>query len=66
MTVFAVFALLTIAILMLRRTFKLFGQAELGGTRGPKIVSAVIIGFFWIIYVVLSSLQAQGVMNVGF
>lgn len=65
-TLFAVFALLTITILMLRRTMKVFGQAELGGAKIPKIVCSIILSSFWVIYVILSSLQAQGVMNVGF
>lgn len=64
--VFAVLALITITLLMLRRSLTIFGKAELGGPRRPKIVSACFIGFFWVIYIVLSSLQAQGVMDVGF
>ena len=63
---FAVFALLTITMLMLRRALKVFGKVELGGTKKPKIVSAVIIGSFWVIYILMSSLQAQGVINVPF
>ncbi|KAK7113071.1 sodium/calcium exchanger 3-like [Littorina saxatilis] len=65
-TLFAVFALLTMTMLMLRRSLSVFGKAELGGKKIPKIVSAIIIGFFWVIYIIMSSLQAQGVINVGF
>ncbi|KAK7507405.1 hypothetical protein BaRGS_00001340 [Batillaria attramentaria] len=63
---FAVFALMTITILMIRRNLKMFGHAELGGPKQTKIVSAVIITMFWVVYIIMSSLQAQGIIDVGF
>ena len=65
-TLFAVFALCTVSLLMLRRSLKVFGRAELGGTRSPKIVSTVLVSAFWVVYILLSALQAQEVMDVGF
>merc|ERR1712141_648678 len=35
-TLYSITAILAIALLMLRRTMKLFGNAELGGAVGPK------------------------------
>ncbi|XP_050391531.1 sodium/calcium exchanger 2-like [Patella vulgata] len=59
----AVFALV---ILMLRRYLSVFGKAELGGPKVPKIISAVAVFFLWVFYIVLSSLQAQHIIDVGF
>ncbi|XP_076458128.1 sodium/calcium exchanger 1-like [Babylonia areolata] len=65
-TLFAVFAVITVCLLMLRRSLKCFGMAELGGTRTPKIISALLVGFLWVLYIILSILQAEGVMDVAF
>ncbi|KAL8603603.1 hypothetical protein ACOMHN_022555 [Nucella lapillus] len=65
-TLFAVLALLTVTLLMCRRMLKVFGKAELGGKKTPKIASALLVGFFWVLYIVLSCLQAQNVIDVGF
>ena len=64
--VYAAFACMCIAILMLRRFFSVFGKAELGGARGPKIACGIFFVFLWIMYVLLSSLQAYGHINVSF
>jgi solute carrier family 8 (sodium/calcium exchanger) len=63
-TLFTVLAIVTIVVLMLRRSLAVFGKAELGGTKVPKVVSAVVVFSFWIIYVSLSALQVQGVIHV--
>ena len=65
-TVFTILAALTVSILMLRRTLGVFGKVELGGAIGPKIFTAIIVGSFWIIYVLLSALVAEKVIDVGF
>ncbi|KAK3696289.1 hypothetical protein RRG08_027726 [Elysia crispata] len=65
-TLFTVFAVICLSLLVCRRRFDLFGKAELGGTRIPKIVSACICMGLWVIYIVMSSLQAQGIINASF
>ncbi|XP_064606373.1 sodium/calcium exchanger 2-like [Liolophura sinensis] len=56
---YTVAAVLAIVLLFLRRKLALFGNAELGGPFGPKVVSAIVVFFLWIMYVVLASLQAH-------
>uniref|UniRef100_A0A0K0DPM8 Na_Ca_ex domain-containing protein n=1 Tax=Angiostrongylus cantonensis TaxID=6313 RepID=A0A0K0DPM8_ANGCA len=53
-TVFMCCSVMFLAILMLRRTSKLFGQAELGGPFGPKAVSGFFFVLLWIVYISLS------------
>ena len=53
-------AVICIALLMTRRYLGVFGKAELGGPKVPKIICAIFLIFLWIFYVVLSSLQAYG------
>ncbi|RUS91007.1 hypothetical protein EGW08_001224, partial [Elysia chlorotica] len=66
-TLFTVFAVLCLGLLLVcRRRFDLFGKAELGGARIPKLVSAGICLALWVIYIVLSSLQAQGIIDASF
>ena len=36
------------------------GRAELGGPRMPKLLSAAFLVFLWLIYILLSILQAYG------
>ena len=55
-TVYSICAVLCICTLLLRRYLPLFGKAELGGTRGPQIFTAVFFVSMWMIYVLLSSL----------
>merc|ERR1719510_121647 len=63
-TVFCIEALLAIVILMLRRNPSVGG--ELGGPKSVKTVSAAIFVFFWTFYVLLSALEAYGVIEPGF
>ncbi|XP_076456318.1 sodium/calcium exchanger Calx-like [Babylonia areolata] len=65
-TLFAALALCTVAILMARRHLSVFGKTELGGTTRPKWFSAILIAFFWILYILLSILKALGIIDVGF
>ncbi|VDM61634.1 unnamed protein product [Angiostrongylus costaricensis] len=53
-TVFMCCSVMFLAVLMLRRTSKLFGQAELGGPFGPKAVSGFFFFLLWIVYISLS------------
>lgn len=57
-------AIMAIIILLLRRFLKPFGQAELGGPKGPKILSAVIMVSLWVFYVLLSALNSKNIINV--
>lgn len=63
-TVFVIEALLAITILMIRRNPAIGG--ELGGPRQFKIISSAIFVCFWVNYVMLSALEAYGVINPGF
>ncbi|KAL8609364.1 hypothetical protein ACOMHN_008158 [Nucella lapillus] len=65
-TLFAVFALCAVGILLARRNLAVFGRTELGGPTRPKVLSAIVITSFWLLYLLLSVLQAQGIMDVGF
>lgn len=57
--VFTICALVCIGLLMLRRCFKLFGSAELGGPKLPKIACAIFLVFLWVLYILLSILQVS-------
>merc|ERR1739838_56046 len=63
-TIFCIEAGLAIAILMIRRNPAIGG--ELGGPRGPKIVTTSIFVFFWVFYVFISALEAYKVIDPGF
>ena len=56
--IYTICALITLAILMVRRVSKPLGQAELGGAKVPKMASGVALIFLWFFYVLLSSLQS--------
>ncbi|XP_072166880.1 sodium/calcium exchanger 1-like [Diadema setosum] len=58
-TIFSVFAVIAITILLLRRRMPGIG-GELGGPRTPKIVSSAIFVTLWLLYLILSSLEAYG------
>ncbi|XP_065371386.1 sodium/calcium exchanger Calx isoform X2 [Calliphora vicina] len=60
-TLFCSEALIAILILMLRRSKKVGG--ELGGPRNIKIFSSVILFSLWVIYLLVSTLEAYGVIH---
>lgn len=62
-TVFCIEALLAIAILLARRSPAVGG--ELGGPKAMKTFTAGIFVFFWVFYVMLSSLEAYKVIDIG-
>lgn len=64
--VYSVCAFMALSLLLVRRYVPLFGRAELGGPQGPKIASGIFLIFLWIIYVLLSSLQATGAIKSPF
>jgi len=50
-------AVVCVSIILVRRYVKFFG-GELGGPAGPRYASGAFVAFLWILYVLLSSLQA--------
>lgn len=60
--IFTICSLICFTILFLRRFLKIFGQGELGGPTGPKFVSGGLFVTLWLIYIILSSLQAYGII----
>ncbi|GAB1600819.1 sodium/calcium exchanger 3-like isoform X6 [Argonauta hians] len=63
--IYTTFAIIAIIILVLRRTLKPFGKAELGGPNTPKIISGIFFVFLWVMYVLLSSLQTKNIIEVS-
>ena len=59
-------AIAAVALLMLRRFLPLFGQAELGGPKVTKYLSAAFFLFLWLFYIVLSILQCYGYISSPF
>ncbi len=59
-------AVIAISLLIARRFLKPFGQAELGGPKVAKWVSAGIMVTLWVLYILFSSLEATGIIKVQF
>ena len=59
-------AITTILLLMARRFLPIFGQAELGGPKLTKSLSAAFFLFLWLLYIVLSILQSYGLISSPF
>ncbi|XP_072319476.1 sodium/calcium exchanger 1a [Eucyclogobius newberryi] len=55
-TLFTIFAFVCIAVLIYRRRPSIGG--ELGGPRGPKILTTALFFSLWLMYIVFSSLEA--------
>ncbi|KAI8797275.1 sodium/calcium exchanger 2, partial [Biomphalaria glabrata] len=60
-TLFTICATLVLLVLVVRRRMARFHFAELGGPKLEKYLTGVVPLGIWVIYVLLSSLQAQGV-----
>ena len=61
MTLFCSEAAIAVAVLLLRRS-KMVG-GELGGPVTIKYISGAVLFGLWVIYVVVSSLEAYGVIE---
>ncbi|XP_067671459.1 sodium/calcium exchanger 2-like [Haliotis asinina] len=61
---YTICSIVAIAVLLLRRNLSFMGKAELGGPKTGKIASAIFVFLMWVIYIVLSSLQAQKIIHV--
>lgn len=59
-TIFCTMAFIAIMILLLRRSKKVGG--ELGGPIKYKVPTVLIFIFFWLLYIVLSSLEVYGII----
>ena len=67
-TVFTICAIITIAILMIRRMApeRVFGGAELGGPTVTKYLTAGFLVSLWFLYVLLSALQTYKYIEAPF
>ncbi len=64
--VYTILSFVCIAILMFRRVSVSCGQAELGGPAGAKRLTAFTLISLWIVYIVVSSMQAYGFIKIDF
>ncbi|GCC27799.1 hypothetical protein chiPu_0006225 [Chiloscyllium punctatum] len=55
-TLFTIFAFVSISILLYRRRPHIGG--ELGGPWGPRVITAMLFGGLWLLYILFSSLEA--------
>ncbi|XP_053472651.1 sodium/calcium exchanger 1a [Ictalurus furcatus] len=60
-TIFTIFAFVCIAVLMYRRRPNIGG--ELGGPRGAKILTSGLFFSLWLLYIILSSLEAYCIIK---
>lgn len=62
-TLYSVCAVLCLLTLVARRYIKFFGNAELGGPSVPKYATGAFFVTLWLLYIVISSLQAYGLIT---
>lgn len=55
--VFTICAIVTLILIVIRRFVGVFGNAELGGPKTPKMISGIFMISLWLVYVLLASLQ---------
>lgn len=55
-TLFTIFAFLSMGVLLLRRRSSI--GSELGGPGGPKVLTSLLFVGLWFLYILLSSLEA--------
>ncbi|XP_067287871.1 sodium/calcium exchanger 1a [Pseudorasbora parva] len=60
-TLFTIFAFICIAVLMYRRRPEIGG--ELGGPRTPKILTTTLFFSLWLMYIILSSMEAYCIIK---
>lgn len=63
---YTIAALIAMGLLLVRRNVMIFGKAELGGPKPMAYLSAGILIFLWILYIVFSCLQISGVIEANF
>jgi solute carrier family 8 (sodium/calcium exchanger) len=57
---YTITAIIAITLLMIRRSTGFLGKAELGGPVVYKWITFVVLIAMWMLYILLSSLQAYG------
>ncbi|KAK3090451.1 hypothetical protein FSP39_011962 [Pinctada imbricata] len=62
---YTVAAIVAIVLLVLRRTLPIFGNAELGGPKVPKIFCSIIFFSLWLFYLLMSILKAYDIITVN-
>ncbi|XP_056104675.1 sodium/calcium exchanger 1a isoform X2 [Rhinichthys klamathensis goyatoka] len=60
-TLFTIFAFICVAVLMYRRRPEIGG--ELGGPRTPKILTTTLFFSLWLMYIILSSMEAYCIIK---
>ncbi|XP_056324213.1 sodium/calcium exchanger 1a isoform X2 [Danio aesculapii] len=60
-TLFTIFAFVCVAVLMYRRRPEIGG--ELGGPRHPKIITTTLFFSLWLMYIILSSMEAYCIIK---
>ncbi|XP_076460202.1 sodium/calcium exchanger 1-like [Babylonia areolata] len=63
---YTTFATAAILVIIARRYISFFGKAELGGPTVGKYLCAVFFFVLWILYVLLSAMQAYDIITVNF
>jgi solute carrier family 8 (sodium/calcium exchanger) len=64
--VYSCLAVVGIGVLMLRRSARTCGFAELGGPQVTKYLTAFFFICLWIVYILLSSFEAYGIIKPNF
>ena len=62
--IFTICSIICLTVIFLRRYLAVFGKGELGGPKVPKYLTAGFFVLLWLIYILLSSLQVYGHINV--
>ena len=60
--VYCIGAVIALTLLVIRRNFSAFGNAELGGDTCTKYLSSALLFMLWIIYFILASLRTYDVI----
>lgn len=55
--IFTICAVVTLILIVIRRYVGVFGNAELGGPKTPKMISGIFMISLWLVYVLVASLQ---------
>jgi len=63
--IYSICAVICIAMLMIRRNLKVFGNAELGGNVVGKWVCFGILVSLWVFYILVSSFEAYKILKVN-
>ena len=63
---YMVVAVLGLGVIVARRYLRVLGQAELGGPPTMKKVSCAFLVTLWLVFVIISTLKAYGVISNPF